>query len=208
MGCRCSDKFDIFFSPLFDRYPIAACHTHALWILKCRSFTAHFFSRFIVCNDLILSEFKSQNAMNTHKMCACVCSYYLFIWFVVAQKSFIRQLNRNCLLWFEMEAQMHGGKNWYLLLFSTESLFINLSYYVSVFYSLCWKREKTPLSFWNEACTDRTTYPQPITHTEQKYSISFNRNRWTTPYFSRKLRRNCLVIWIKFQNTFSICYKK
>lgn len=77
MGCRCSDKFDIFFSPLFDRYPIAACHTHALWILKCRSFTAHFFSRFIVCNDLILSEFKSQNAMNTHKMCACV--FVLFI---------------------------------------------------------------------------------------------------------------------------------
>lgn len=144
MGCRCSDKFDIFFSPLFDRYPIAACHTHALWILKCRSFTAHFFSRFIVCNDLILSEFKSQNAMNTHKMCACVCSYYLFIWFVVAQKSFIRQLNRNCLLWFEMEAQMHGGKNWYLLLFSTESLFINLSYYVSVFLLALLKERKKP----------------------------------------------------------------
>lgn len=140
MGCRCSDKFDIFFSPLFDRYPIAACHTHALWILKCRSFTAHFFSRFIVCNDLILSEFKSQNAMNTHKMCACVCSYYLFIWFVVAQKSFIRQLNRNCLLWFEMEAAEKTDISYFFPPSHCLSICLITSPF---FYSLCWKREKT-----------------------------------------------------------------
>lgn len=204
MGCRCSDKFDIFFSPLFDRYPIAACHTHALWILKCRSFTAHFFSRFIVCNDLILSEFKSQNAMNTHKMCAYV--FVLFIHLVRCGTEIFYSTAKPKL--FVMVWNGSGGKNWYLLLFSTESLFINLSYYVSVFLLALLKERKNPSSFWNEACTDRTTYPQPITHTEQKYSISFNRNRWTTPYFSRKLRRNCLVIWIKFQNTFSICYKK
>lgn len=137
--------------------------------------------------------------------CVRVCSYYLFIWFVVAQKSFIRQLNRNCLLWFEMEAAEKTDISYFFPPSHCLSICLITSPF---FYSLCWKREKNPLSLWNEACTDRTTYPQPITHTEQKYSISFNRNRWTTPYFSRKLRRNCLVIWIKFQNTFSICYKK
>lgn len=64
------------FSPLLDRYIQLLRNS----ILKCRLYSIQcvcFFLQFIVCNDLISTEFKSP----THNESAQNVTYYLFIWF-------------------------------------------------------------------------------------------------------------------------------